>query len=70
MIMVIIVVWGLGPAPLVGLGHGSTSSPDSGLGWVWVDEINPPSTLSITKGVTFQPHPVNGDRGSHSIIGH
>jgi len=52
-----------GLAPLgwvwVGLGHGSTSSPGSGdwvglgqlfggLGWVWVDEMDPRTTLRET----------------------
>jgi len=41
MIMVIIVVWGLGP---VGLGW--VWSVIWSLGWVWVDEMDPRTTLS------------------------
>ena len=45
--ILVFVVRGLGPVGLVwvGLGHGSTSSPRSGLGWVWVDEMDPWTTL-------------------------
>ena len=51
----LLVVYG-GWAPLgsvwVGLGLGSTSSPGSGLGWVWVDEMDPRTTLGwVHEGV-------------------
>ena len=57
MIMVIIVVWGLGPVglgwvlgPQVHLAVGWVGLPElgqlfGGLGWVWVDEMDPRTTL-------------------------